>query len=110
MLAVEHAREGAAPDLREHPIVARRRQRHLGHVMPDVERGVVLPGRMRHREEREHDLLPVPGQEVQAILERPHERGEREPALVDHRTAHVHGLGGLLRVEERGVDRREATV
>jgi hypothetical protein len=110
MLAVEHPRERPAADLREHTVVTRRRQRHLRHVIADVEGRVVLPGRMRHREEREHHLLAVPGQQVQTVFQGPHQRAEREAALVDHGPAHVHGLSGLLRVEEGGVDRREATV
>jgi len=110
MIAVEHAREGPAADLRKHPVIPRRRQRHLDHVVADVERRIVLPGRMGHREEREHHLLPVPRQEVEAVFQGPHQRVEREPPFVDHGAAIVHGLSGLLRVEEGRVDRREATV
>ena len=73
-------------------------------MIADVEVRIVLPGGMGEPEGWEHHLLPIAREEVQPRVERPDEGLQGQPPLVDHAPAHVHGLGGLLGVEEGGVD------
>ena len=108
--AIQHPPVHTAADLGHRAVVAGGGQHDLVDVVSDVEVRVVLPRRMRERERGEHDLLPVAGQPMQPVEEQARQLLAGDAALVEHAASDVHGLLGLLEIEEGGIDRGEATV
>jgi hypothetical protein len=93
-----------------HGVVARRGQRFLRDVVPDVEVGVVLPGRLGDAERRGYDLLSKARHEVQTFRNDANDVIERHAALVHGETCAMHRLVGSLEIEKRGVLGRQSRV
>ena len=64
---------------------------------------IVLPARVGNAKRGGHHFLSVAGQQMKALLEQTDQGVARYLALVDPAAADVHGLTGLLAVQERGL-------
>ena len=109
LVAVELLGEHAPGQLLQLLLGAGRGEGRGAHVVAQVEVRVVHPLRPALAERHEREPLAVARHEAEAAVDRLEQVVvRRRVALEDHHPGHVHVGGGVLQVEERGVETCQA--
>src|ERR1039457_2929767 len=85
-------------------------ERHLFHVAPNVEGGIVFPPGKAEVKGRGNDPLQVAGKQRQLGFDKPHAVFERDLALKHANGGYVEGHALAFEMEEYGVTPRKAVV